>query len=440
MRRLCFLLIPVLLLVGAGPARAQTAVLDRAAQELRRNSVYVDPAAERPISDSAAQALRDRIAGGRSPIFVAVLPASAVSEAGGDPSRLPSVLGQKVSLQGTYAVVAGNSFRAASNALPAGRAGSIATSSFQAQSAAGTEAVLATFVDRVNQAAAAAGGSSSGSGGDEVDGGRASGGTSGGGSGAGLLVLLGIGGAGLFLWSGRRRRQRQQEGRRARAADRQVLEAELSVLGDDVLALEPEVTMHPEARADYDAGVTRYKSAEAAMQYADDRVDLVRVGRVIDEGRYAMARARARTEGREPPPPPEQLRQRGRRDEPALDVDSQGTPVYVGYGGMPWYGGGWFGGGGGGGLLTGLMLGEMLGGGWGGGGWGGGYYDDDRRDDDRRDDDRRDDDGGGQGAGLGGDWAGGGAGGGDWGGGGDFGGGDFGGGDFGGGDAGGGDW
>lgn len=75
-------------------------MLDRAAPVLRRTPVYVDPTAERPISPSQAQDLRDRIARGRSPIFVAVPPAAAASEAGGA-NQLPSVLGQRVGLAGT---------------------------------------------------------------------------------------------------------------------------------------------------------------------------------------------------------------------------------------------------------------------------------------------------------------------------------------------------
>jgi hypothetical protein len=396
------LIIPAVLLLFApgSPAGAQVTRLDAAAQALRNDPVYVDSAAERK-GDVDAERLRARIRGGNTPIFVAVLPASAVDEAGGDVNRLPTVLAERVGLRGTYAVVAGSSFRAASNVLPTGRAGALATASFQAHRDDGVQAVLETFIDRVNEAAAVSG---SGSG---------SGGGGGGGGSGGLLLLLALGGGGLFLWSRSRRGRRRREEQREFQADRQVLQADLSVLGSDVLGLEPEVTMHPDARADYDAGVTRYRSAQAAMEYADDQVDLVRVGRVIDEGRYAMDRARARVQGREPPAPPEKLTRPGRHDEPALDVDERGAPVYVGYGGMPWYGGGWFGGGGGG-LLTGLMLGSMLGGGL-GGGWGG--YGDDGSD-------RGGDDDGGA---AGGDW-----GGGDWGGG-DFGGGDFGGGDFGGG-------
>ena len=129
----------------------------------------------------------------------------------------------------------------------------------------------------------------------------------------------------------------------------------------------------------------------------------MRVQRVVDEGRYAMSRARAILDGREPPAPPPELQQPGRHDEPPLGVDARGEPAYVGYGGGFYGGGGWFGGGSG--LFTGLMLGQML------GGFGGfGHHGDVIV--------NQGDDGGG------------------WGdmGGGDFGGGDFGGGDFGGGD------
>jgi hypothetical protein len=410
-RRLSLLLIPALVaavLIG-GPAGAQVSALDAAASALRNNPVYVDSGAER-ARDVDADRLRNRIRQGDSPIFVAVLPASAVAESGGDIDRLPAVLGRRVGLQGTYAVVAGSSFRADSSSIPPRQAYDLATTSFQAQRSNGVGAVLDTFVDRVNNAAQGSASAPSGSG--SGSGSREGGG--GGGSGGVLLLLLLLGGGGFFLWSRSRNRTKRAEAAKEYAADRQLLQAELSVLGQDVMELEPHVTMHPDARPDYDAGVTRYQSAQAALEYADDQVDLVRVERVIDEGRYAMARARARIDGREPPPPPESLTRPGRHDEPALDLDERGEPVYVGYGGMPWYGGGgWFGGGSG--LLTGLMLGQMLGGGF--GGWGGGW--------------------GGHHGGHGDSGDGGGDGGGDWGGG-DWGGGDFGGGDFGGGDFGGG--
>ncbi len=409
MRRLVILL-TLLLLLPVGPAAAQVTSLDAAASALRSNPVYIDSSAER-AGDVDADRLRSRIRSGGSPIFVAVLPESAINDAGGDVNRLPTVLAQRVGLQGTYAVVAGRSFRAGSNVLPSGQAGSLATAAFQARSSDGVGAVLDTFVDRVNQAAAgqpAGGGPASGgtaTGGDERE-------SSGSGSGGVLLALLLLAGGGFFIWSRKKTKARRAEEARQYAADRQLLQAELSVLGQDVMDLEPDVALHADARPDYDAGVTRYQSAKAALEYADDRIDLVRVERVIDEGRYAMARARAVIDGRPVPPPPESLAQPGRHGEPPIELDDQRQPVYAGYGGAWYGGGGWFGGGSGG-LLTGLLIGQMLGGGW-GGGWGGGHYGGYGG--------HQDGGGGDSGGDSGGDWGGG-----------DFGGGDFGGGDFGGG-------
>ena len=402
MRRL-LLPLALLLLVPASPAAAQVTSLDAAASALRNNPVYVDGSAER-ARDVDADRLRARIRSGGSPIFVAVLPESAINDAGGDVNRLPTVLAQRVGLQGTYAVVAGRSFRAGSNVLSTGQAGALATAAFQARSSDGVGAVLDTFVDRVNQAAAGqTGGAGAGpaSGGDERE-------SSGSGSGGVLLALLVLAGGGFFIWSRKRSKARRAEEARQYAADRQLLQAELSVLGQDVMELEPDVALHPDARPDYDAGVTRYQSAKAALEYADDRIDLVRVERVIDEGRYAMARARAVIDGRQPPPPPESLAQPGRHGEPPIELDDQRQPVYAGYGGGWYGGGGWFGGGSG--VLTGLMIGSMLGGGW-GGGWGGGYYGGHGG---------QDGGGGDSGGDSGGDWGGGDFGGGDFGGGGDF--------------------
>ena len=407
LRRTFSLVALVVAVAQAGPAGAQpaTPILDRAGSELRNDPVYVDPQAE--LADRvSADRVRQRITDRGVPVFVAVLPQAAAAEAGGDPREVIPLLTGKVGLTGTYGVVVGNSFRGGP-----GRAGGFATAAFQAHRNEGLEAVLLDFVERVAAAADGTGGGDAGVGASPSDEGQTSGGDGGGGGGSGLLpllLLLGAGGGGFYLWQkGKRRREevdRQQD------ADRSLLRAEVSVLADDVMRLEPEVTLHPEARDDYEAGVARYRVAQAALEQDDRSIDLVRVQRVVAEGQYAMSRARAVIDGRQPPPPPEELTRRGRRDEPPVDLDDDGRPQYVGYG-APFYGGGWFGGGGG--LLTGLFLGQMLGG-W---GMGGGHYEQNVYVDD---------------SGGGGDDGG-------WGGG-DFGGGDFGGGDFGGGDFGGGDF
>lgn len=366
----------------------QTTTLDEVGAALRNDPVYVDPRAERAITDTEADQLRAAIRDAGTPVFVAVLPASAEAS---PEAALDDLLGA-TQMAGTYAVVLGDSFRANSTQIQG--AGALASGAFQQHRDAGTAAVLEAFVADVARTVESA----SGGPGDRT--------TSDGDDGAGSvlpLAVLGGGGVALYAWSRRRRRAQQRAVQAGFDADVQLLRAELSVLADDVMRLEPQVVTRPEARADYEAATTRFRAASAALDYADEPVDLVRVERVVREAEYAMSRARAIVDGREPPEPPAELRRPGRHDEPALDVDRDGTPVYVGAG--PFYGGGWFGGGG---LFSGLLLGSMLGGygpfGWGHhhGGWGGGAADGDRGGDDW---------GGGFG---GGDWGGGDVGGGDW--------------------------
>ncbi|MFN2608327.1 MAG: hypothetical protein ABR511_10650, partial [Acidimicrobiales bacterium] len=341
MRRLRLpVLVALLWALAAAPASGQAAtpVLDRAAASLRADPVYVDAGAPRAVDGGAADRLRSLIRSRGAAVFLAILPPTATTEAGGDAAQVPAALASRVHLAGTYGVVAGSSFRGGSTDLAPGRAGAAATAAFQQESANGTEAVLTDFVDRVSPSSAGGGARTQ-----PAPAVPATGGAKGWGAGQVVLVLLLVAG-GLALWFGQRGRRRrlEAEARAQEAKDRSVLRAEVSVLADDVMALEPQVTLHPEARADYDAGVARYKVAEAALEQADGRIDLVRVERVVAEGRYAMTRARAVVEGRQPPPPPSDLAQPGRRQEPALGLDHEGMPVYVGYGG-PFYGGGWFG-------------------------------------------------------------------------------------------------
>ena len=378
-----------------------------AAESLPQDPVYVDPSAERALTDGEADELREEIRSAGTGVFVAVLPASA-----GDPDDVVRRLLQETGLSGTYAAVVGDGFRAASTSVT--NADELATGAFQAASDEGAAAVLLEFVDRT--ATVASGGAPPAPGGGPTatpnDDGRGDGGD--GGSSLVPLALLGAGGVGVAVWSRRRRRRAEAEERARVTADAQLIRAELHVLADDVLRLEPEVELRPEARDDYEAAVERHRVASGALDYVDEPIDLVRVDRVVSEARYAMARAKALVAGREPPPPPDDLRRPGAHQEPPLDVDEGGMPVYAG--GMPFYGGGWFGGGSG--LFGGLLLGSMLGG-WGGWGWGGPIVIDHHGD-------------GGWGDGGGGGW-GGDSGGGGWGG-------DLGGGDWGGGDIGGGDW
>ena len=168
-----------------------------------------------------------------------------------------------------------------------------------------------------------------------------------------LLLMVGV---------ARRHSRRRSPSPDAITADNEsvhaeVLRAELSVLADDVLRLEPRVAIKEDARHDYEAATHRYRVAQAAMDYAKAPVDLVRVQRVVDEANWSMSRARAILEDRPPPAPPAELQRPGRHGEPAVTLND-GQPRYVDSAAS--FQSGWFSAGGG--LFSGLLLGAMLGG------------------------------------------------------------------------------
>ncbi|HEX2273941.1 MAG TPA: LPXTG cell wall anchor domain-containing protein, partial [Acidimicrobiales bacterium] len=358
-------LVVLLALSAMGIAVAAGPIIDRAGQALRTDAVYVDPDAQRTVSAEDAERIRDEVRAGSHPVYVAVLPGAVLQEAGGDPNDVVTALRRATGLRGTYAVLAGNAFRAASDVLPRGQAGDLATEVLRQHRDDGAGTVLREFVSSVQRLETSAL-DRPGADGQAGDAPAEDGGGDGGSS---VLPLLLVGGAavggGALLW---RRRRKEQERRERLEGLRRDLRLDLQLLADDVVALEPQVAMHPDAREDYDAGATRYRWAQAAVDAIDDPDDVPRIRRALTEGQYAFARARARIDGREPPPPPPELRVQGPRGEPAVEVDEDGRPAYMGYGGG-WYGGGFFGGSD---LFTGLLLGSMLGGGWGWGG-GGGY-------------------------------------------------------------------
>jgi hypothetical protein len=372
-------------LVAAAPATAQ-GTLSAAAAALRDNPVYVDPDAERALTDEEASRLRELIAQeDAGPMYIVVLPASARDEAGGDPSAALREIAQELGEPGTYAGVIGDSFRAGSVGVDV-PAVDLARDALDAHAGDGTMAVLEDFVRRVGDARAGAG---SGGGGD------------GGGGGFPLVLLLLLGlPLGLFALSRRRQRRRDEERARAELEEvRQVAREDLVALGDDIRALDLDVQMpdaDPEARQHYGQAVERYVEAEQALDTATRTEQIEPVTSALEEGRWAMEAAKAELAGgsapeRRPPcffdprhgpsvdeaewsPPGGQPRpvpvcaadlQRIRDGiEPeARQVPAGGQMVPYWAAGpayMPWAGG-FFGGG----LLPGLFIGSMLGGGFG---------------------------------------------------------------------------
>jgi hypothetical protein len=376
------LLIVPLLLAFAVPAPAQAGeLIDRAVAGLRDDNVYVDPEADPTLTDAEAAGLRNRILDNRAgPMYVVVAPSAISAEAGGDPTAALREIGETLDRPGTYVIAAGRSVRALASdgVLPQGEAGELAADAVEAGRPE-LDAILLDFADRVGEA-------------------RAGGGDDGEGSIAGALVLLGLLGAGgtALFFSGRRKRARNaaefEEAKRNARDD-------LVALGDDIRALDLDVQMpaaDPQAKADYDHAVTRYTEAEERWELARRPQDLAPVSEALEEGRWAMASAKARFAGEAPPerrPPCFFDPRHGpssrdvlwsppfgeEREVPACEADAQRVERgddpqarEVEWGGrrVPYwqagpayapFAGGFFGGYGGG-LLPGLLIGSLLGG------------------------------------------------------------------------------
>jgi hypothetical protein len=432
MRRLLVLAF-IAVLALAGPAGAQSlqtspsAVSEAASAFARGETVYVHPDARGALSEEQAREVESRIADAGGRMYVAVLPDGA----GGANAAVQ--IGRRVQgIRGTVVAVAGDVWSAGSNVLPRGTASDLVSEASRGR-ASDVPAVLDAFVAAVADAPTTGGRSE-----------PADRNGDGGGGGEGFLAVLGVlaAGGGLLAWRSRRRRREREAAELAEL--RRVAGDDLAALGDDVRLLEIDVDMpgaDPRAKERYNEAVQAYTRAEEALDLAKRPDDFQPIGQALEEGRWAMAAAKAHLAGRDEPerrPPcffdprhgpsvtdvewePEWGAPRMvpvcAADAARLEAGEEPMSREVTVGGQrmpywqapgqyaPFYAGGMFGGFGG--FIPGLLFGSMLGGAFGGasdaaasgidaGGWGGGDF-----------------------------------------GGGDFGGGDFGGGDFGGGDFGG---
>jgi hypothetical protein len=286
MRRLLLLLTVAALalpsVAAAGP------ILDRTVQALSSNPVYVDPQAETTITQAEAEELRGRIeASDAVPLYIAIVPRAARNEAGGDASEFLRLLAKQLDRRGTYAVVVGGQFRAGSSVLPKGAAASIATESFEQHSDEGLAPTLLAFVDGV--AAERRGGGEGGS--DDS-------------SGSNVFPILVAAGAAVGGFLLLRRRRRARQAREALATGKAVAQEDMLALADDIRALDLDVEMpgvDPHAKDHYGRAVEAYERADRAYDTARRPGDLAAVSSALEEGRYEMASAKARLEGRDPP-------------------------------------------------------------------------------------------------------------------------------------------
>jgi hypothetical protein len=281
-RLLLALIVAALALPGsawAGP------LIDQAAQELESDPVFVHPDAKPTISAAEAGELRERIASaGSGPTYVAILPAAARNEAGGDATAVIDELSKALGRDGTYAVVVGGQFRAASNVLGRGEAARIATDSFEEHRGEGVAATLLAFVDGVAEERSGSAGSSS----DDTS----------------FWPILAVVGAGAFGFVLLRRRRRARRDREALTTGKAVAQEDMLALADDIRALDLDVEMPDvdrDAKEHYGRAVEAYDRADRAYDTARRPNDLAAVSSALEEGRYEMASAKARLEGREAP-------------------------------------------------------------------------------------------------------------------------------------------
>ncbi len=271
------LLLTLTLLLVAVPGAAAQSAVDRAAQALENDPVFVDPQAENALAEGEADALRRRIeAEAPGVLRIAILPGSA-----GDPRPIAGELRSRVG--GSVGVVAGNSLAVDGSA----EIEAAATAAVEGNRGEGAAAVLLDFVDRVGGAGTSGG----------TDGGD------GGGVGAGGIILLGLAGAGgAAVLASRRRRRKEEEAEFAEVKEN--ARDDLVALGEDIRALDLDIEMpnvSPEARAEYQQAVNAYDRADSAWELARRAEDLEPVGAALEEGRWAMASAKARLEGNQPP-------------------------------------------------------------------------------------------------------------------------------------------
>lgn len=284
--RLGLLLVTLLGLALVAAPAAQAATVDAVAASLRTDPVYNDPAAENTLTAGQADDLRDQIAATGLPIFIAVLPGSMATAAGG-PDALLRDLRNTVGRNGVYAVIAGNAFRAGSTS---GSVTSIADEAFAAQASAGPYAVLEAFVAGVDTYDnSGSGGSSSSS-------------SSSGGSGLGtfilLLILALIAGVVIFFLVRRSRRSKARELAQMRA----VLDEDVTSLGERLGSFDlTDPRLDDAGRADLQKALDSYSRASDAAARATSDGDITRATSELQEGRYALACVEARMDGRELP-------------------------------------------------------------------------------------------------------------------------------------------
>ncbi|MGW2693905.1 hypothetical protein [Streptomyces sp. NPDC001296] len=280
------LLMAALTVLYAGAPRAQAATdVSAVAAALRKNPVYVDPAASGQLSAPDANALAKKIEDAGKPVFVAVLPAGYPTQ------NLFSDLRTATGITGVYAIRLGDRFdaRADSSALPRTAVRNLVTS-VQGESA---KTQLNDFTDRalvsVRGHAPSTWGGSGGNGGV---------------SSTALIAVAAVlvaGGAGAYALVRRGRRRREEEQQAALQKLRVVVDEDITAFGEELDRLDfhpGEAGADDAMRTDYERALNAYDQAKSAMAAAQRPEDVKAVTQALEDGRFSLAVLAARREGR----------------------------------------------------------------------------------------------------------------------------------------------
>ena len=285
----CCCALAVLLL--AAPAARAGELIDRAAQGLQADNIYVDPDADPKLSEADVSELRDAIAEERTgPIFVVNAPAAIAREAGGDPALALRRSRRGSASTGRTCSSPGAGSARSRTSLDQGRRGRLARESIDAERNAGLGAILVDFAGRVGPRAARAAE-------------RSRRRTTGAGPASAACSCSACvrraaprcSSAGAGASSATRPSSRRPSATRATTWWRSATTSARSTSTSQMPSIDPQV--QGRLRAGRDALHRGRREWERARRPQD----LAPVAAALEEGRWAMASAKARMEGKEPP-------------------------------------------------------------------------------------------------------------------------------------------
>ena len=266
-------------LLGLASATSALSSVDAVAASLKQSPVYNDPDSERPLSPSQESALLEQVQSAGTPVYIAVVPKSFISSNGGTADAALSSLYRAVGKPGTYALVAGTTFRANSTLFAVN---DIAAQAVVKNQGGSSYDVLAQFVTGVSARAANGG----------------SGGSSDGGGFPWGWLLIGAGAAGAggaVTYSVRKKKKAEAD---QLAAVKSVIDEDVTSFGEQVAAFDiTDQRLDDAGRTDLQSAIDSYRKASDGADRMTNAKEASAITANLEDGRYAMACVFARVNG-----------------------------------------------------------------------------------------------------------------------------------------------